>query len=426
MELLYLEIVQLIILVLLVFALYDQIIKGFRKRFKTLQRLVTVLIYNLLRIVPRSKKIIIFGSENGNAFRGNPKYLFYELRKIEGMRCIWIFKNNQAVQDVRRQGYEGYHYMSWKGIYFQLRAKNILHSHSINDDFNKVLLGGAISVNTWHGVGLKKVWGANSKTYSYKALHEKNKIKRFFKMLMARTSHAKVNYIISTSPTVSSYYPETFLVKPENVLEVGQARNDVFFRDFYDESNIPEYFKREKIILYMPTFRKSKEGTTNTDEIFNLEHINGICGRYGYKFVIKKHMYDESVGNITGLDHIVDISKCNYDSQLLLKYADVLITDYSSCYTDYLLLNRPVLFYCYDYETYLASEREMYFNYDEVTPGPKAKSLEELLCELEKTLSGNDGYQSERERVLNIFYSKANQKPVVEKQVKKILEVFSL
>ena len=53
---------------------------------------------------------------------------------------------------------------------------------------------------------------------------------------------------------------------------------------------------------------------------------------------------------------------------------DLLVTDYSSIYIDYLLTEKPIVFLPYDKEQYLEG-RGMNFGYDEVTPGPKPETM---------------------------------------------------
>lgn len=385
------------------------------------RRLLGVIIYNTVKFFPRNRKIIVFGSENGRGFRGNPKYIYLKAREDQRVRCIWILKDRSAVRKMQSRGYECYYYHSLKGIYYQTRAKFFIHSHSIHDDFNRYFLGGATSVNTWHGVGLKKVWGANKNTFTYQTIHEQKPLKRFLQMILLRTNWAKENYILSTSERVSSYYPETFLIPKENIIQLGQARNDVFFQDSEEDEQFPKYIKENKVITYMPTHRNFGKLDKAIHEVLDLKEIDSFCEQHGYTFLIKRHMYSEGRVPKT-LQHVIDISDDNIDPQLLLKYTDILITDYSSCYTDYLLLDRPVIFYCYDLNEYLTESNEMYFDYDEVTPGPKVEDFASLLQALQDAVLNKDHYQEERERVLNIFYAKENQQIVTPKQVAYIFE----
>ena len=96
-------------------------------------------------------------------------------------------------------------------------------------------------------------------------------------------------------------------------------------------------------------------------------------------FCIKLHpksKLNEEFRNIQS-ENIMVINK-DADPYVFLKMADVLITDYSSIYFDYLLLDRPIIFFAYDLEEYLNDSREMYFDYDEFTPGEKVNDYQEL------------------------------------------------
>ncbi|WP_188454986.1 CDP-glycerol glycerophosphotransferase family protein [Virgibacillus oceani] len=410
------EIIQIILLALILISVNISFLKKVRLIGK---RTIVVIIHFLSKLIPKSRNLVVFGGESGQGFRGNTKYIFLEMVKNPNLKCVWISKNNSVISELTQRGFTAYKHHSWKGITAQLRAKLVIHSHSINDDFSKSFLGGAISYSTWHGVGLKKVWGANKNTFSYKILHETSWLRRTFGKLVVKTNQAKTNYVVSTSPAVSSYYPETFLVPKENVLELGQVRNDVFFNDSEEDLTIPDWIKNEKIIMYMPTHRKFGKLETDINLVFDFQGLNGYCSQAGYKFLVKRHMY--STGQVpTIYENIIDISNESYDPQLLLKYTDMLVTDYSSCYTDYLLLDRPVLFYSYDLDVYLKKSNEMYFNYFDVTPGSKVINFPKLLEEIKLNTEEPDIYKTERDRVLNVFYSKENQVEVLQKQVKYI------
>ncbi|WP_042143662.1 CDP-glycerol glycerophosphotransferase family protein [Paucisalibacillus sp. EB02] len=420
MSAIQMEYLQVLLLVLIFLSINIKFLKKCRLIGK---RTIVVFIRFLSKLIPRKTNLVVFGGESGRGFRGNTKYLFMEMNQNPHIRCVWITKSNEVVNQMTSLGYEVYKHHSLKGIYYQLRAKLIIHSHSINDDFEKALLGGAISYNTWHGVGLKKVWGANKSTFSYKILHEKSKIKRFFGKFVVNLNLTKENYVISTSPRVSSYYPETFLVPKENVIELGQVRNDVFFKTTEEDAGIPEWMQNEKVILYMPTHRKFGKLETDINLVIDFQRLNELCTRLGYKFLVKRHMF--SSGQVpTIYENIIDISNSSYDPQLLLKYTDILVTDYSSCYTDYLLLNRPVLFYSYDLDKYLKQSNEMYFNYFDVTPGPKANDFTTFLYELESAIEDPEKFKEDRKRVLDIFYSKENQQEVLQKQIDFIYNKF--
>lgn len=105
------------------------------------------------------------------------------------------------------------------------------------------------------------------------------------------------------------------------------------------------------------------------------------------------------------------------DVNKMLPHVDVLITDYSSVYLDYLLLNRPVIFAPFDRDRYLATDREFYEAYDAVTPGPKCANWLEVIAELTKCLNGHDVYEDARRSLRGRYHAHmdtANCRRVVE------------
>ena len=88
-----------------------------------------------------------------------------------------------------------------------------------------------------------------------------------------------------------------------------------------------------------------------------------------------------------------------YDPYPLLKLIDVLITDYSSIYFDFMLTNKPIIFFPYDLEEYLMKSREMYFDYEEFTPGNKVFIQEDL----EKALLETDKHHNDRKEYFRRF-----------------------
>ena len=74
------------------------------------------------------------------------------------------------------------------------------------------------------------------------------------------------------------------------------------------------------------------------------------------------------------------------DVYSFLKTVDLLITDYSSVYTDYMLLDRPVIAFQYDWQEYCADTRECYIEQDEYMPELKAATMEELMRGIQSVL----------------------------------------
>lgn len=86
----------------------------------------------------------------------------------------------------------------------------------------------------------------------------------------------------------------------------------------------------------------------------------------------------------------------NSDVYPILKHTDALITDYSSVYFDYLLLDKPILYYSPDIEEYQEQCRGFYSPYAELTAGVITQTEEELFKEIRNVIDGIDNYKTQR------------------------------
>ena len=79
------------------------------------------------------------------------------------------------------------------------------------------------------------------------------------------------------------------------------------------------------------------------------------------------------------------------------------ITDYSSIYFDYLLLNKPIILRHLTSHAIPKSIIKLYYNYKDVTPGPKARNWHEVAECIEDILTKDDLYEDERQEVSRMF-----------------------
>ena len=379
---------------------------------RKIRLLVKYMVMYLTMLSPRSKKIVVFGAWLGDKFADNAKVLFLEAQEDKELTTIWITRNPKVVEEVRDAGYKAYGWCSIKGIWYQLRAGYAVMTNGISD-FKHAFLGGVTLINLWHGIPLKKV--------GYDDYYEKDwdsKPQRFRDKII----HVPLGkeYVVATSQTIAKIYESAFRVSANRVICLGQPRNDVFFdtslmekvRGSQKEIGIEQ--GKHIQILYAPTHRKEGKIPIELSRIFDLEQLNDFCEKNQCDFLIKKHFYHRNeVENLQKYPRIKDITGESWDTQELLMKTDVLVTDYSSIYIDYLLLDRPMLFYHYDYEAYLQTDREMYFKYEDVTPGERAGEFKQFMEGLERIMkNGREHQKTEREQVRNLFYCKEGQGPV--------------
>ena len=119
--------------------------------------LLSIILSPITKIIPRNKNLWIFVFLGGKEFLDNPKHLFlYTQNNHKEIRAIWLSKNKNILLALRESGYECYYTYSPQGFYFTLIAGYIFYSNLILSDVNLIGSIGAIRINLWHGIPLKK------------------------------------------------------------------------------------------------------------------------------------------------------------------------------------------------------------------------------------------------------------------------------
>ncbi|MFF2845420.1 CDP-glycerol glycerophosphotransferase family protein [Streptomyces sp. NPDC058001] len=228
----------------------------------------------------------------------------------------------------------------------------------------------AIHLQTHHGTPLKRM-GLDQLDYptASKGLN--------FRGLLARVD--KWDYSVSanthSSETWERAYPSHFVS-----LDHGYPRNDVLHRA--TAADILAVRERLGIapgrtaLLYAPTHRDYEASWTPRLDLADLAE------RLGDETVILvrgHYFYGGAASPLAGLrrgGRIIDVSAYDPVEELALA-ADALVTDYSSIMFDYANLDRPIVVYADDWETY-AKTRGVYFDLTENAPGQVARTQDEL------------------------------------------------
>jgi len=349
------------------------------------------LFYWLSGFVPRSNKIWVFGGWFGEQFAGNSKWFFLYCHQISNdKQYVWITKNKVILKELRTKGIKAYLKNSIGGIWYSLRANIFIFDCYYTHDINFWTSKGSIKVNLWHGIALKKIErDIDVQTQErYQHYHVKKSV--FSRILSALKSSyvgsdVKYDLMISTSNEVTKIFSSAFGLMSDAIPTTGFPRNDVLLEidgesEIIRTENLSEVIAlikdKKRIFLYMPTFRD-----TAIDNIlpFDFDKLNQLLESLNSVLLLKLHNSDTRFVDLPNQSlNIISLSN-KLDIYPILSYTDALITDYSSIYFDYLILDKPIIFYPYDLENYLKFDRGMYFEYDAVTPGPKAYNLDEIL-----------------------------------------------
>lgn len=337
---------------------------------------------------PRSNNLWVFGSYK-NSFTDNSKYLFIRItEKHPEIRAVWITSDNKVIETIRAAGGIAFQRWSVQGVLSVLRARHWFVSAYVND-INAYLSRGATLVNLWHGVPLKKIEfdienGPLARVFHSPTFLEKN----LFYAPLFRTP----DYVLSTSTYVTAKsFASAFRVSQEKCLEFGYPRldpltwTDVEQQQWLAKWGTPsirwlkdEVKRFDYIYVYMPTWRDANPNFL-ADAGFDFVSLNSQLQEKNALLILKLHAATpfKSLEMVKGFSNILAMDPHD-DVYPLLAETTALITDYSSIYIDYLMLERPICFFIFDLEQYLSASRGFYYPYEEMTPGIKARTAKEV------------------------------------------------
>lgn len=270
---------------------------------------------------------------------------------------------------------------------------------------------GQIFISTWHGFALKLTGFFDTAVQDLKA----------FRTIRSVTT--QFDAVTMTSQAARLLFAGMHACDPRKVFATGLPRNDYLFSENGRErlaGIIPSEILDGRMLLYLPTMRKSlkEEGAQFEENVFNYQaydpdELEKVLEAHDAHLLVKYHpsdsaLMDQSKKSSSSRIVYLDEDKLQ-DNQLTLYHIlnafDCLITDYSSVYVDYLLLDRPIVFSCLDIDRY---EADRGFCVDDPTllmPGAIVKTQEELLKSLEDILSGKDDYASKRAEMTPFFHT---------------------
>ncbi len=367
---------------------------------------INLLVLIISFLIPKSNKIAVVGSWFGKRFADNSKYFYLYLnanKKSLGFeKVVWITRSQEIKEELKKHNLQVYSAWSICSIWYHLRAKYHLIDQSPSD-INSIFSVRSKRINLWHGFPLKKI-GSFMKNNE---LIRKTTIQKLINKLTVRGCWAD-QFILATSEFSADILGKAFGVERNRVIISGYPRNYEMIVDRpikYVPQNeeiiyeiIESYIEKGYTIIgYFPTFRDEREtlifGTEDLDEINN---FLDFCEHSKIKFVGKFHFAgkNDKFGKIKDHEAFINLPS-EADVYTFLGQLEILITDYSSIYFDFLLWNKPIIFFPYDLEYYRDEDRGLIFDYQEFTPGPKIYDIGEL-----KTLL------SENIEVFNVSYEK--------------------
>ena len=366
----------------------------FRKIVRSLKIFLTKLNYSKYKLKYKvDDKKIFFEVYDGRNYTCSPKAIYEKMltmKEFKDFKFIWAF-NNPSKHDIIKDKRLTIVKTKTKDYYKNISSSKYWIVNSILDECITKKKG-QVYVQCWHGTPLKRL------RYD---IEVNGAVLNTVEEIRKRNDRdaSKFDYFISPSKYCTEKFTSAFnlinLGKKDIIIEEGYPRNDSLFnRSKKDIDKIKEKLgipKDKKVICYLPTFRDNQH-TSGVGYTYDLAiDFDSLKKKFGKDYVIlfKPHYfiankidlskYKNFVYNVASYDEINDI----------YLVSDLLITDYSSVFFDYANLNRPVMFYMYDYDDYKNNLRDFYISLDEL-PGPIAKTqkeLEDYITNIDKSIS---------------------------------------
>ncbi len=336
---------------------------------------------NFWRSRPIQDDTVLYESFAGNGMLCNPEAIFRGLRSDPGfahLKHVWVlsdperyrstmdrFAHDGSVTFVRRHS----------AAYFRALAtsKYLINNATFPWEFCK--REGQVYLNTWHGTPLKTM-GYDSPEGGRGAT---NVVRNF---LMA-------DFLLSSGPFMTQrMYQDGFrltnLFRGRIVTE-GFPRVDEQFLTDLESAGLRQRLRdsglavgeTDRLVLFVPTWRGTSFHAPTNDVALLGEQVRAVRAGLpkGHQVLLKVHQ--QVYGFALEHPDLADILVPNeIPTNQVLGLTDVLVTDYSSAFFDFLATGRPIIFFTPDPGRF--GERGIYLDAEQL-PGPTARTVPELI-----------------------------------------------
>jgi len=352
--------------------------------------------YPLRMIFKRDHSLVVVISAPGAAFADNSKYFFVYASEMvrKGERIVFVTTSRVTQKLITAAGGESIVHPSWRSLILLLKCGTAI------TDFDWFKFGaypltyGAKLIQIWHGAPLKHI---ELDLYRKRMAGMPVWLRPLLKIQKAIIGrYPFYDVVVATSQWfITEVFQHCF--KAKQFIPAGYPRNDILF-GWPDPGGISHRLAwinvdeqaldtvkaarnaGQKVCLYVPTFRKDMNGTF--EKVLDLSRLSAFAQKRNLLVVLKLHPFMHGHCRISQYSNLIEYAPLG-DVYPLMAHCDLLITDYSSIFFDFLLLDRPIIFFPYDLEQYLKQDRAMYFSYETMTPGPKCRTYDELERQIE-------------------------------------------
>ncbi len=337
-----------------------------------LQKIFSSLFKWFCEFYPKDKTMILIGIPNSNFYNDNSKYFFeflYNQHQNE-FKFFLITKNKKLYSKLESKfGDHIIYAFSYQALSVYLRSKFVLLTNGNGDIFPFIPTNKKqIVVNMWHAITFKNVGYLS-------------------KVNVSGEINLNLNYFLVSSETERESMMRAFRYPKETFKIFGLPRNDIYF----NQKDVKQVATEKTTILYLPTFRDFAPTEFFPFADFDNYELHHFLSKNNIEIIIKPHKRDSTNQRLLNIvkdnpNIKIKTSAVNdIDIQQMLLDCDILLTDYSSVYFDFLLLDRPIIYIPYDLEQYL-EERGLLFDFEEVTCGDKTLTQKEFIQSIKNNI----------------------------------------
>lgn len=390
--------------------------RPYPEQLRILSKIKEWFFYWIGAMVPKKKNRWVFSSFFKRGYVDNVKYMYeYVVEKHPEIEAMWMTMDSAVYKKLKEAGMPVR--MMKKSRWYMMRAAVAFTDHFICSDYSPLYgyNAGTKVVQLWHGVGLKTIGDLKNTTVPGV---------RFSKDILPQPGDSlwkkigkKMAYI-RKAPFRELFEEYYALVCPgiERVKQIahpwGIPERAVIFsghpRNIHLHSS--ETKSEEPLILYAPTYRWSvqTERRMVDDMVDHADKIQHLMEQYNGKFIIRLHPHtwrNYSKIILKGISKY-DRIQLDEDKDIYTRLGDysVVISDYSSIAYDFILLNRPVVFYTFDIDDFLSSEIKLNYPFETHSPGAQTRDWNSTLAAVSEYLTNPSKDSDWRCRIRDEFY----------------------
>lgn len=316
------------------------------------------MLFALFSLLPVNSRKVVFGYSH---MRDNLDEL-WRLCKDAGFKTRGVISNDF---------YTGQNLA--KNVYHLATAKFVLIDTHFAYFYRIKMREKTCVIQVWHASGIFKKFGLLGEKLGFESQWYKDCLREC----------AEYDYCIVSGAKAVQGYCDAFNMKASQMLLFGNVKMDKFIRTKVEQNEAKRTLgvdENKKLILYAPTFRDTNWAQKDNFKLnFNFDKFFAKFGDK-YELAVRLHtsMSDFEVKNLHPKVH-------NFSQKsevLVLSAADAMVADYSSIIFSFSHFEKPMYFYAFDLDEYIA-QRDFYVDYEKFVPGNIARDFDTLLKYLE-------------------------------------------